>query len=255
MLLTWSMLAGFIFLLAPQNWTNKFQFAFARIFYWPLSMCRSISLHAHMQPILTDVVPRREYNKLQNHLTNIIAQRDQARREVETLSGLRNRFGLDSAALVLADVYTVSINGSQSEFIINRGKNDGLLKDQFVLGDNSIIGTISDVDSRTARVKLITDSTSNIAVKIAGVDRVMQGTGNNSAKIPMLSIKKHKVKVGDIVHVRKKPGFLDVPMVAGKVTQCKRDDENPRLWDIIVKPVCDIETLNDVAVIVMNPQQ
>jgi hypothetical protein len=27
------------------------------------------------------------------------------------------------------------------------------------------------------------------------------------------------------------------------------------LWDITVEPACDIETLNSVAVIIMNPQE
>jgi hypothetical protein len=44
-------------------------------------------------------------------------------------------------------------------------------------------------------------------------------------------------------------------MIIGKVAECKRDDENPSLWDITVEPACDIERLNDVAVIVMNQQE
>jgi len=39
------------------------------------------------------------------------------------------------------------------------------------------------------------------------------------------------------------------------VVQCKRDGKNPALWDITVKPVYDISTLNSVAVIVMNPPE
>jgi len=43
-------------------------------------------------------------------------------------------------------------------------------------------------------------------------------------------------------------------MIIGKVAQCKRDDQNPSLWDITVKPACDIERLTSVAVIIINPQ-
>jgi len=255
MLFTWFMLAGFILLFAPQNLTNKFQLAFARIFRWPLSIGRSISLSANTQSArggLTDVVSRREYNKLQNHLANLTEQLYQEHQKVENLSGLRDRLPLKGAKLVLADVIGAFTDGLRSEFIINRGENDGLAQGQFVLGDNSIIGTISYVSSRTALVKLVTDSTSKIAVKIAELNRVMQGSGSNSAKVRLLSIK-HKVKIGDVVYARKKPGFLDVPMIIGTVAQCKRDDENPSLWDITVKPACDIEKLNRVSVIIMNP--
>ena len=253
-LFTWFMLTGFIFLFAPQKLTNKFQFAFARIFRWPLSTGRSISLSAHTQRSLTDVVSRSKYNKLRNHLANVTQWLHQERQKVEKLSGLRDRSVWKGVNFVSADIITFS-DGS-NKLIINRGENDGLSKGQFVLGDNSIIGTISDVDHRTAHVKLVTDPASKIAIRIAelNINRLMQGNGNNSAKIQLLPIK-HKVKIGDIVYVRKKPGFLDIPMIVGTVAKCKMDDENPLLWDITVKPACEIRRLNSVAVIIMNPQE
>ena len=86
------------------------------------------------------------------------------------------------------------------------------------------------------------------------IGRLMQGCGNNSAKVLLLP-KKYKVKAGDTVYAGKKPGFLDTPMITGTVTKCKRDDENPSLWDITVEPVCEIERLRDIAVIIMNPRE
>lgn len=256
MLFTWFMLGGFIFLIAPQNWTNKFQFAFARIFSLPLSISRNISLSVRARQLPSDVVGRREYNQLQNHLANLIEELNQERQKVRKLSGLRDRIALSGVRFVLADVITDSMGGLQSELIINRGKDDGVAEGQFVLGDNSIVGAVSAVSSRTAQIRLITDPASNIAVKIAesNVSRIMQGGGNNSAKVRMLSIK-HKVRVGDNIYACKKPGFLGAPVIVGKVDKCKRDDENPSLWDVTVKPVCETGMLNDVAVIVMNPQQ
>jgi len=244
MLFTWFMLAGFIFLFAPQNLTNKFQFAFARIFRWPLSIGGSISLSAHTQQSPTDVVIRSRYNKLRNQLANITQWLHQERQNVEKLSGLRSR-----------SIWKF-LDRPNSKLIINRGENDGLAKGQFVLGDYGIIGTISDVDSRIAQVRLVTDPGSKITVRIAelNVGAIMQGNGNNTAKVQLLS-RKHKIKIGDVVCARKKPGFLDIPMIIGTVVQCKEDNENPLLWDITVKPACDIEKLNSVAVIVMNPQE
>jgi len=82
----------------------------------------------------------------------------------------------------------------------------------------------------------------------------MQGAGNNSAKIRLLS-KEHRVKTGDRVFARKKPGLLDGAMIIGKVTGCKTDEENPLLWDITVEPSSNTQALESVAVIIMNPQQ
>ena len=250
MLFTWFVLAGFIILFAPQKLTNKFQFAFAHIFRWPLSLGRNISLSARTQQPLTDVVSRRKYNQLQNYLANLTEELNQERQKTEKLSRLRNRRALEGAGLVFAEVITAYPDG----LIINRGTDDGVQKGQFVLGDNSIIGTISDISPRTAKVKLITETTSNIAVEIGGLKTVIQGNAANSVSVKLLSTK-HKVKIGDNVYACKKPGFLDVPMVIGTVARCKRDDENPLLWDITVKPACEMEKLNEVAVIIMNPQE
>jgi cell shape-determining protein MreC len=254
MLFTWLMLAGFITLFAPRNLTNKLQFAFARVFRWPLTIGRSISLSVRFQQPLDGTVSGRKYDQLQNHLANVIKQLEAQHEQLEMLSRIRLRWPMQGADLVPADVIRASIGPLQSRLIINRGRNDGLAKSQFVLGDNSIIGTICEVTNREAHIKLFTDPTSRIEVRIAGleIDRVMQGNGGNLAKIPMVS-RDHKIKKGTNVFARKKPGWLDAPMIMGTVAQCKRDDEKPMVWDITIKPACDLERLEQVAVIVMNP--
>jgi len=257
MLFAWFILGGFILLFTPQSVTNKFQFAFANIFRWPLSIGRGISLSVSMRPAtggLTNPLGTRE-NQYQNHIANLQEQLRQEHRKLEELSGLRSRFAFEGAAFVLADISRTVTDGSHAELFINRGENDGLAKGQFVMADNSIIGTISDISPRMAKVRLITDSDSKIEVKIAGANRLMEGIGNNSAKIRQLLRKKHKVKIGDNVFAIKKPGLLDAPMITAKVARCERDDENPLGWDITVEPACEIETIKDVAVIVMNPQK
>jgi rod shape-determining protein MreC len=250
MLFTWFMLGGFIFLFAPQRLTNKFQLTFARTFSWPLSIGRGISLATHAR-LVTDSVPRREFDQLKSHLANVIQQRDQEHGRVEQLSGLRLQADWQRISFVLADIITVS-DGTRSELTINRGKEDGVAKDQFVLADNSIIGRISAVSSRTAQVRLFTDPASKIPVTIAklNIKRVMQGSGGGTARILNLQI---EVKKGDEVLALKQPGFLDVPMIIGRVTECKRDEQNPMVWDVTVEPVCDIKELKSVAVIVSSP--
>jgi hypothetical protein len=50
-----------------------------------------------------------------------------------------------------------------------------------------------------------------------------------------------------------KRGFLETPKVIGEISEVKRDENTPLLWDITVSPIRDAGTLSDVAVIVMNP--
>lgn len=254
MLFTWFMLAGLIFLFAPQGVTNKFQFTFARVFRWPLSIGRNISLSARTQQLPPGTISRRE-SQYSNYIADLEEQLRQKQRTVEKLSGLRNRFyALEGARLMIADVTLSTIDSSRSELMINRGKDDGLAEGQYVLGDNSIVGIVSSVDSRQALVKLFTDPVSNIPVKIGQLEiaAVARGTGNNSAKIRMIPTR-HKIRKGETVYALKKPGLLDCSMTIGTVAQCKKDDGEPLLWDITVEPACDIVSLTDVAVIIMNP--
>lgn len=254
MLFTWLMLAGFILILAPQQWTNKFQFAFIRIFRWPLKIGSEISLASPTQQQFSDSSDQ-TIIRYENHIANLEQSLEQANQKINQLSGLRNRFPLlKGAKLETADISTVTISDTQAELIINRGTDEGLMSNQFVIANNSIIGTITEVSNRLARVKLFTDKSSNIAVKLgkSEVKRVMRGIGNNSAKILNLQTK-HKVETGDRVFACKKPGLLDVPMIIGIVTQCKRDDQQPSVWDITVQPACDITKIDSVTVIIMNP--
>jgi cell shape-determining protein MreC len=253
-------LTGLIFLFAPQRITGKFQFAYVRIFCWPLSIGRDISLSAYgfmasAEGSPEDVVSLVRYDKLHNRLANVTEWLRQERQKVETLSGLRNRTVWQGVNFVLADIITSTIDGLHSELIINRGKEDGLAVGQFIMADDSVIGTICKADNRTARVRLITDPASQIAVKIEGLnkDRILQGAGNDSAEVTLLPTK-YRIEINEVVYAQKKPGFLSTPMIVGTVAQCESNKDNPLLWDITVKPVCDIANLTEVSVIVINPQ-
>ncbi len=253
MLFVWFMLAGFIILLSPQNLTNKFQFAFTRVFRWPLSIGRNISLSAAAREPLRDkdMVSRDEYERLLNHVANVTQQRDDAQLNFQKISKMHNIPAWERAGFVSADIITVSVDKLRGELIINRGKEDGLEKNLFVLAGNSIIGTISDVDTHRARVRLFTDPASNTAVRIGDADWLMKGCGNNQAKVEML---KHDLKIDTKIMASKRPGFLDTPMIIGKVVRCEHNDQ-PLVWDITVEPVCNIQKIESIHVIIMNPPE
>jgi rod shape-determining protein MreC len=250
------MLGGFALLFAPQSLTARFQLAFAHIFRRPLSIGRNVAIAVREPLSAREAVSRNQYDRLRNHLSNTAQWLHHERQKVETLSGLRDRTVWEGVSFVVADVITASIRGPHNGLIINRGRNDGLAKGQFVLADYCVIGMVSGVNSRTAQVMLVTDVGSRVPIKIEESDAatIMQGYGDNSAKVDLLS-RKHVVKIGDVIHAQKKPGLLDIPMVVGVVSECRVDGENPLLWDIVVKPACEIDELKDVAVIVANPRE
>ena len=253
MLFTWFMLGGFILLLAPQNLTGKFQLGFVRVFRWPLSIGGDFALTANTRQTLEDAVPRREYDKLQSHCDNLEELLRAQREKFERLYGLYNTYKWEGVNYILADVITA--NRARGELTVAYGKGTGMARGQYVLGDNSIIGTISDFSSGTAHVKLFTDPTSKMPARVGGVERMMQGNGDNSAKIPQL-LKVHKIEVGDkVLASNNQVKFLEAPMIVGTVAQAKTSLKNPLLWDVTVKPACDIEKLENVAIIIMNPRK
>jgi hypothetical protein len=255
MLFAWLMLAGLIIILAPHQWTNRLQFTFERLFNWPLKIGSSFSLARSIQQPLSRALDRDE-NKYRNYSVTLEQEINQLQQKIQQLSGIRNRLPLEGVSLPLADIISIRINDTQANLTINRGADDGLALNQYILSDNCIIGAISELSSRTARVKLFTDPTSKIKVKIGNLEvyRIMQGTGNLSAKVLDLQTT-HIVKAGDNVIACKEPGLLDVPMIIGTVAQCKPDDKNPIVWDITVRPACEIAQVENVAVLIMNPKK
>jgi rod shape-determining protein MreC len=242
--------------LAPQPVTNKLQFGFVRVFSKPLSICRNFTRAASNQQSASKVVDHRQYLKLRNHLANNIQWLRQERQNNAKLSGLRSRSAWEGVGFVLADIIVDVTGVSQDEFIINRGRDDGLAQGQFVVNDHSVIGTIIDLDRRMARVRLLTHPKSKAMVKIGDLNLqcVMQGTGDGSARIELVP-REYRIEKGDIVYVQNKPAFLEVPMVVGTVTQCQTDQKNPLLWKIAVEPTSNVKDMKSVTVIVMNSQK
>ena len=208
---------------------------------------------AQTQQPLAGAVSRSE-TQYRNYIANLEETLAHERKKFKKLDELYNTYVWEGTDFALADVITATVDGSRNELTIDCRKTTGLAKGQFVLGDECIIGTISDIFPQIskAEVKLVTDPTSIIPVKVAGMNSMMKGSGNNLAKIEMV---RNKVEVGENVFALKKPGFLDAPMIVGKVSECNRNQKNPSLWDITVVPACSIEQLEDVAVIIMNPQK
>ena len=271
MLFIWCMLASGIFYLIPQNYSNRFQLAFAHVFRFPLNASGNVSLSARTQKKLGDTVPRSQYDALRNDYYNLRQRIDLQYEELRRLSELTGFVG-ENVDFILGYVILASTDLQHSELTIECRRTDGLETGQFVLArDNSIIGRITDIFPQLgkAKVRLITNPDSKIAVKIDGLNQnlVMQGNGDNTAKIGNISTK-NEVRIGQKVFVQKQsdlPEFLDVPMrqaefldypmIAGEVTKCRKDDKSPLVWDITVEPTWKVEQLNEIAVITTKPKK
>ena len=255
MLFVYLTLGGLIFLFMPTRLTGHLQLIYANLFRVPLAGGRSLTLAARTSAT-TEAPQAQDYERLlaayrilENKNANIEAQLDAAREKIDVLSRLRNNPEWEHMGFMQAGIITDPEQG-QGELLIDRGQQDGVAKDQYVLADFSIIGTVAAVVGQTARVRLITDRASKIPVQIAGskVRGIMAGRGDGTAGITQITTRQ-SVQVDNVVYALNVPGSPEVSIITAKVTACKRA-KDPLVWDISVRPVCDIANLKSVVVIV-----
>jgi len=264
MTFTYCVLGGLIFLFSPASVTGRLQLTYARLFSWPLSVGRQVTVASRTAPVsetgrtidthrqLQDKLAELQvqHRKLRNHLANREAQLDEAQRKIDELARLRSVPEWNRMSFQQAGVISLTGQG-QSELMVDRGQDDGLAVGQYVLGDLSMIGVVSAVSAQTARIKLITDPTSRIPVRVEQLDArgVMEGRGSGTAEISQVPARQ-QARPGDRVYALNTPGFPGVPIVAAEVVDSRRDPDNPMLWSIRVRTVCDIANLTSVAVII-----
>jgi len=263
MLFTGGMLAGVIFLfLVPKDLTGRFQLAYVQTFRWPLAAGRGLTLAARTSPQAANVSVAdyealvQAHQRLENTVANLQSRLDEANRRIEQLTKLRTNPAWETMGFLPADVITAADPG-ENELIVNQGQDGGVAVGQYVMSmkDQCIIGTVSNVSARGAKVRLITDPASRLAVGIGGqsIRGLMAGRGDNTARISQIP-DRYNIRPGDPVYAEKTPGLLDVPIVVAEVVQCRRDPDNPVVWEATVRPVCDTAGLADVAVIVSAVQ-
>lgn len=253
MLFIWCMLASIICYFIPQNSSNKVQLAFAHVFRVPLSAGRNISLSAGTQKNISDTVPRNKYEELVNRYENLKQQLNKQIDDFQHITDLNAYVGQNIGYII---GHVTTIDNRHCNLIMACEGTKGLQAGQFVLARNfSIIGRITDISSQMAdaKVQLVTDPESKLAVQIEGLNKnlYMQGNGNDTAKISMVP-SEQEIKIGQNVFVTVKNGFLDSNMIVGTISSFKPDDKNPLLWDITVKPKWELEELFEIAVVIKN---
>ncbi len=254
--------AGILLQIADHNSTKVLAYRFQRLADPVLRIGRTI------QPAGTTAskdhpgqsISKADYTKLQTQYDNLHAELLELRQRYSELARIRSILPEPGSALIVADVVQTAITPTQRELVLDLSGQPAVVKPgQYVIGDDTIIGTISDVYSSRARVRLVADARhflpAGIRTEGAGsfIPAQICGAGDGTCKIPLLPRKEHDIQPGHAVYAMKRTGFLDTPLLIGKVSAVQPDEKQPLLWDITVQPVCQPETLATVAVIVMDP--
>ena len=137
--------------------------------------------------------------------------------------------------------------------IINRGSDEGLRRGMPVVSNQGLIGQISAVTARAARVQLITDANSsvNARLQLADEDGVLQGQLNGDLVLNAVP-QNANIQVGELVVTSGLGGNFPPNLVIGQVTSVIKRD-----YDLFqsanVQPAVDFRQL-EIVLIIMNFQ-
>jgi len=262
-LFAWGLLLGLTFLfLVPREAAGRLQMTYARVFHWPLALgsgvvrvqatthVRNVSPSEHEEVLKAN-------QQLRTQSANLQAQLHEMRSRIQKLTRLQAKPGLEHMQPIPAKVITLI----QDELTINRGQDSGVAVGQCVLSflddllDNQcVIGVVSGVSARGARIRLITDPTSRIPVTVGDVSVpwVLEGRGEGGARIANVP-DTYTIRERDAVYAQARRGFLDVPVVVAEVVRSRRDPDQPIVQEITVRPMCDITALGEVVVLRSAP--
>jgi len=106
--------------------------------------------------------------------------------ELEAILGVDPPEGLDT---ITSQVLAVGVSEFDQIRVIDRGSSDGVGVDMPVIDEGGLIGRVIAVTDTTARIRLITDPTFNIAVRVerTGETGVLTGRGSGSMALELFN--------------------------------------------------------------------
>ncbi len=133
--------------------------------------------------------------------------------------------------------------------IIDRGTNHGVRYGMPVVTQQGLVGRIDAVIANAARVKLITDSTSvvNIRLKSAELEAQLLGSLTGEVSLDMIPLDAF-VEPGDVVLTSGLGGNFPPNVFVGQVLSTQRRD-NALFQTATVQPIVNFDSINAVLVI------
>jgi len=185
-----------------------------------------------------------------SQLRNQVATLEEARLENERLRALVNFVQANKLKSVGADVIGRPENSWEGVITIDKGTADGVQPDMPVVGAQGLLGQTTDVTSRSAKVRLITDPQSGVAALIQSnrAQGVVRGSIDGKVTLDFVS-HETTVKAGDVVITSGVGGVYPKGLVIGEVTAVQ-NPPNSLYQDIQLAPASNLAGLEDVVVLV-----
>ncbi len=151
---------------------------------------------------------------------------------------------------VAATVIGREISPFLQYIIIDKGTEDGVLYGMPVVTQQGLVGRVDAVIASAARVKLITDSTSvvNVRLKSAGTEAQLNGSLTGDVSLDMIPLET-VVEPGDVVLTSGLGGNYPPNIFVGQVLSVQKR-ENALFQTASVQPIVDFESITAVLVVI-----
>lgn len=133
--------------------------------------------------------------------------------------------------------------------IIDKGTQDGIRYGMPVVTQQGLVGRIDAVIANAARVKLITDSTSlvNVRLQSADIEAQLLGSLTGDLSLDMIPLEEN-IEPGDVVLTSGLGGNYPPNIFVGQVLSTQRRD-NALFQTASVQPIVDFASINAVLVV------
>lgn len=156
----------------------------------------------------------------------------------ETLKYISLRSSQFTVAHLIGHAYQTYSN----HVFISAGSDQSVKENDIVVGNNTLIGRVIQVNSEKSRVLLVTDINSRIPVIVSGAKIKGILAGNNSDLMEILYLEKnHKIKVGDLVFSSSDGDVIPPGMLVGVVVKTDKKHASVRMVE-------DVNNLDMVSV-------
>jgi len=179
--------------------------------------------------------------KNQELLSQIIALEEQKKENNilrEALGiGLQKEFKLALAQVIGKDI-------SQDSILINKGIQDGLLKDMPIITEqNVLVGRVSEVYDRFSKVLLISHKDSSLDAELG----VVRGQGNFNLLFDLIP-REQKIFPGDMVVTSGLDNDFPKGLLIGQIKEVKKNDVEP-FQQAEIEPAFNISQIEKVFII------
>lgn len=173
---------------------------------------------------------RAENKRLREKLDTLLSQKYEYEVALAENKRLEQELDVKKSSPYSTVVADIQFNDSvfhHTAFLINRGTQSGLERGMVVVSfNNRMVGMISDCGSQFCRVRALSDSDSNVAIRIAGADVAgfLQGNGKTGASVGFFSDTQFSGRQGLKVITSNISGILPSGIYVGDIIDENRVD-------------------------------